>query len=591
MEKLRSTLVEAGFEPTTQVSPDESGYDFYLDIQPNPAGRPQGYELSINSRRIHVVGWGEPGLFYGICTLAQWISLHQMRSESSPGIALQAVEIRDWPDFVDRGVLLDISRDKVPTMATLFTLVDRLASWKVNQLQLYMEHTFAYRGHEKVWRNASPLTADEVRKLDAYCNSRFIELVPNQNSFGHFHRWLVHPEYKSLAECPEGVDHPFSTQREPFSLCPTDPEALSLLEDLYDQLLPQFSSKMFNVGLDETIDLGLGRSASACSEQGKGRVYLNFLRSVYRLVLERGRQMQFWADIVLQHPKLTSAIPRDAIALLWGYEADHSFLKDAASLAKAGLAHYVCPGTSSWNSFAGRASNALANLSNAAIAGSKSGARGYLITDWGDNGHLQPLTISYLGYLAGACMSWNVGHIASKLDQDISVLLDAHAFRGATGLGEVAQALGDLHLATGATPKNGSALFYWTLFPDSDLDSPRFRGLDKTSIESAGLQLDEISRRLSEATEGQGGSGLEKPELEWVAAMLEFSISLGRARLETGRSLPLAAIPEQRRHDLVQKLEPLIEVRRNLWLLRNRAGGLEDAFARLERLRKLLKNS
>jgi hypothetical protein len=33
--------------------------------------------------------------------------------------------------------MLDVSRDRVPTMATLFHLVDLLAEWKINQLQLY----------------------------------------------------------------------------------------------------------------------------------------------------------------------------------------------------------------------------------------------------------------------------------------------------------------------------------------------------------------------------------------------------------------------------------------------------------------------
>ncbi len=31
---------------------------------------------------------------------------------------------------------------------------------------------------------------------------------------------------------------------------------------------------------------------------------------------------------------------------------------------------------------------------------------GYLITDWGDGGHPQPLAVSYLPYLAGAALSW-----------------------------------------------------------------------------------------------------------------------------------------------------------------------------------------
>lgn len=42
--------------------------------------------------------------------------------------------------------MLDVSRDKVPTMETMIKLIKMLASWKINQIQLYMEHTFAYKG-------------------------------------------------------------------------------------------------------------------------------------------------------------------------------------------------------------------------------------------------------------------------------------------------------------------------------------------------------------------------------------------------------------------------------------------------------------
>ena len=59
--------------------------------------------------------------------------------------------------------MLDVARDRVPTIETLFALVDRLAGWKLNQLQLYMEHTFAYAGHEEVWRHADPYTRRRPR--------------------------------------------------------------------------------------------------------------------------------------------------------------------------------------------------------------------------------------------------------------------------------------------------------------------------------------------------------------------------------------------------------------------------------------------
>jgi hypothetical protein len=68
---------------------------------------------------------------------------------------------------------------------------------------------------------------------------------------------------------------------------------------------------------------------------------------------------------------------------------------------------YVCPGTSSWNTVVGRTDNAVANLVSAAHHGRENGAVGYLITDWGDNGHWQTLPVSYLGFMAGAGLAWN----------------------------------------------------------------------------------------------------------------------------------------------------------------------------------------
>ena len=70
--------------------------------------------------------------------------------------------------------------------------------------------------------------------------------------------------------------------------------------------------------------------------------------------------------------------------------------------------YYVCPGTSSWNSIMGRTENALLNIFRACESAVAHGAEGMLVTDWGDNGHLQTLPVSYTGILAAADFSWNV---------------------------------------------------------------------------------------------------------------------------------------------------------------------------------------
>src|SRR6185295_9432611 len=83
------------------------------------------------------------------------------------------VDIQDEPDIPVRGVMLDVSRDKVPKVFTLLKLVDWLSWLKINQLQLYTEHTFAYRRHRSVWKDASPFTPAEIRRLDRFCRDRF----------------------------------------------------------------------------------------------------------------------------------------------------------------------------------------------------------------------------------------------------------------------------------------------------------------------------------------------------------------------------------------------------------------------------------
>jgi len=543
--------------------------------------RGESYRLVVHPGGVNITGADPAGVFYGGCTLVQLVRLHGRR--------LPGLRIEDWPDFRHRGVLLDVSRDRVPTMEMLLQWVDLLASWKVNQLQLYMEHTFAYRGHEAVWADASPLSGEQILLLDAHCSERHVELVPNQNSFGHMHRWLIHEPYRRLAECPDGIDHPFSPDREPYGLCPTDPDSLSFLAGLYDQLLPQFQSGQINVGLDETFDLGLGRSAARCREIGTERVYLEFLHEVHRMVGRRGRRMQFWGDIILKRPDLIGELPRDAIALEWGYEADHPFEVHTRHFADANLEFYVCPGTSSWNSIAGRTDNALGNLAHAAVCGHAAGASGLLVTDWGDNGHLQPPPVSLPGFAAGAAFAWNRSVAGEPGQLDLAALLDRHAFLDSAGvMGRLALDLGNTYLATGVTLKNGTILSRLLLTPQA-WPTARIPGtLGAEGMQRALEHLEQASAALDRASIGRTDAELVRAEYRWVADALELACRIGLARLDVGLDHPLEAVPEPVRLALSEAMRRLVDGHQTLWLRRSRPGGLADSAARLERTLRAL---
>ncbi len=542
----------------------------------------QGYTLDISPQGILVDGNDAAGVFYGICTLIQLIDQY--------GAHIPCLHITDWPDFPSRGVMLDISRDKVPTMETLYGLIDMLASWKINQFQLYTEHTFAYRQHPEVWAHASPLTGQEILELDAYCHERYIELVPNQNSFGHMHRWLELPRYAPLAEIHGTFEGPWGPRKGPWGLCPTDPGSLDLVKSLYDELLPHFSSRMVNVGCDETFDLGCGRSKEACDGQGHGQVYLDYLLKIYKDLKGRSHTIQFWGDIILKYPNCIPDIPKDTIALDWGYESDFDFAGQAEKFANAGIPYYVCPGTSSWNSFAGRSDNALGNLLNAAENGLKYGAIGYLNTDWGDNGHMQMLPVSFLGFAAGAAYSWA---LESNRKLDIQHALSLYAFRDRSdALGCVAYELGNVYLKTGADFSNDSFLFLainWHLEKlQNHYLTPKvpfwqiLEAIDQAAMPISYIKIDEDRNPLRK-------EALLVREFDFTARILRHACWRGLLACGATSECPNETNPPaddtQFRHKLDWDMETLIGDYEELWMERNRPGGLRDSVAHLERAR------
>ncbi|MDR1061959.1 MAG: family 20 glycosylhydrolase, partial [Clostridiales bacterium] len=398
------------------------------------------------------IRFGSPaGAFHAVSTLIQLIAQYGRR--------IPCMEIRDAPDFPARGIMLDISRDKIPTMDTLRRLVDFMAGFKMNQLQLYVEgFSFAYPSFPQVWQGGTPMTGEEVLEFDRYCAQRFIELVPNQNCFGHMGAWLGRREFARLAECPAGYDAPWAPGKvqRPETLDPSDPGSIKLIEAMAADLLPYFSSDLFNVGCDETVELGQGKSRAICEERGTGRVYLEFLQKVSGVAKSRGKRMMFWCDIIMEHPELIGELPGDAVAMEWGYEAGHPFREDGKRLRDAGIPFYVCPGTSTWNSLTGRTRNMQANLLNAAVHGRENGAIGYLLTDWGDNGHWQYLPFSYPGFAYGAALSWGAER---NRWIDVAAALDRFVFQDESRrMGGMIMALGNYYLNERVRGRNATAV-------------------------------------------------------------------------------------------------------------------------------------
>ncbi|MCB0014836.1 MAG: hypothetical protein KDE34_23135, partial [Anaerolineales bacterium] len=326
-----------------------------------------------------------------------------------------------------------------------------------------------------------------------------------------------------------------------------------------------------------TVDLGQGRSREAVAERGKGRVYLDFLLKIYREVKARGRTMQFWGDIIVKYPELVAELPRDAIALEWGYEADHPFDENSAVFAQSGIPFYVCPGTSTWNSIAGRTDNAMENLRNAAANGLKHGAIGLLNTDWGDRGHWQPLSASYLGFAYGAALGWAY---AANEAIDLPAALDHFAFADEAGvMGQLAYDLGNAYAKTGVSIHNTSLLFAGCQLDPANLEKlpDSFKGgeLDISKIRAAIAYVEETISRLPETRLGSADAALVRAEFAWAAAMIRH----GGLRL-----LWLLGEPLEDQGELAAEAERLTYEFTEIWRQRNRPGGRADSLARLAKM-------
>ena len=520
----------------------------------------ESYQLKISSEGIALNAKTETGWFRGLTTLGQIV--RECR------YALPCLLIEDGPDLSERGYMLDISRCKVPTQDTLYELIDTLAALKYNQLQLYTEHTFAYRNHQTVWENASPLTAEEIQSLDTYCYNRYIELVPNQNSFGHMDRWLRHDACKHLAECPNGYTHPLLGPLQWGGTLKPDEDSLAFISKLYDELLPNFRSDRVNVGGDEPWELGQGWSEELVKERGEHRVYIDHLLRIYDLVERRGKTMQFWGDIVLEDPEFARELPRNCLGIIWGYEANHPFDEQCQVFGNSGIPFYVAPGTTAWNSIGGRIQNSLYNIEEACRQAVNHGAQGMLLTDWGDFGHHQFPFTSYHAIIEASALSWNQ---SSNGEYNLYDAVDSTF----------------LHGKSSATAK---AIFELSKIVNSFEYRPDNRTLLNDLLMSKGQKLKD---QLSHATSGELGQCRERLS-EFISSMKvdqpspKASDPVLRELLLTSELLEFATRKGLKAFsevdgDLQEERARLVSEYRSLWLARNRPGGLDESAAYLEK--------
>ena len=355
-------------------------------------GNSEKYSLEISKDSVVITSDGLNGVFYGIQTLRQIF-----RSEEVPFL-----RIEDEPDFEYRGLYHDITRGKVPTVDTLKKLIDHMAYFKMNSLQLYVEHTFEFEETKELIKRTGYISREELKQLDKYCRDNFIDFIPSIATFGHMYEILEQDKYRHLRVCKD-VKTPKNFWRSRMAhhtIDPLNPESIELVTSLIDQYEPNFCTDKFNICGDETFDL-----ENYGGDVDTGKLYVDFIHKI--IVHLKNKKIMMWADVLLHHPETLDSMPDDVYYLNWDYAAAPSE-ENVAKISALGRKQIVCPGTWSWSRLCEDFDLGESNITRLIDYGYKYNAVGVLNTNWGDYGNPASIEMAMYGIMLGGVKSWRV---------------------------------------------------------------------------------------------------------------------------------------------------------------------------------------
>lgn len=350
----------------------------------------QAYRLTVSPNFIRMEATTNTGLFYAMQSLKQLYRYSFLTNKGK--IIIPSMTITDWPNFKIRAWQDDISRGPIVTVDYLKRLIPQMAECKLNAFSLYTEHTFKTKCHPDI-APTDAFTAEEIKELEEFCRPYHIQIIGNQQCFGHFEEILCNPFYSHLADTK-------------WNLNPATEETYKFLEDHLREVVRAYKSPYFNINCDETEALGQGFAKAYVDSVGAETVYYQHINRVNRMLRPYRKRVMMWGDIADQHPEILNNLDKDIFLIAWSYVGIDSFDEFLQPYVKSDRNFFVAPGVSLSERVWPKHYEFRKNIANLCRDGYKNGALGVINTCWDDFG--ESLTNSALyGLTYGAEMSWN----------------------------------------------------------------------------------------------------------------------------------------------------------------------------------------
>jgi len=249
----------------------------------------------------------------------------------------------------------------------------------MNTLIMEWEGTYPFEKHPLI-PNRYAYTKAEITDFVKYCNGLSIDVIPLQQSFGHVEYILRNEQYKELRE----------DQKDYSQVCPLQTKQDSLLfTDLYTELASTHTSKYIHIGGDETYLLGHDeRCKKKVAEEGKSKLYIDYIRMLCNIVLKLGKTPVMWADIALKYPEAIKLLPKGTILVDWNYGWDMDNFGEHKKLVESGFEIWGAPSIRSHpdNYFLTEWEKHLKNIRDFVPACRELGYKGMIMTSWSTSG-------------------------------------------------------------------------------------------------------------------------------------------------------------------------------------------------------------
>ena len=228
----------------------------------------------------------------------------------------------ETPRHTSLSYMADQSRNAVFNVPSAKRMVRYLAALGYTEFMLYTEDTYEIEGEDYFGYMRGRWTKQELRDLDAYALMFGIELVPCIQTLAHLERMFVWSHYAPINDKSS-------------VMLVGEPETYKLIEKMFATCAECFTSRKINIGMDEALDLGLGKYLDRNGYRRRYDIITEHLEKVLEIAKKYGFSASIWSDMYFRLtfggsyysktgsiPKdVIDAVPNDVTLVYWDYYA------------------------------------------------------------------------------------------------------------------------------------------------------------------------------------------------------------------------------------------------------------------------------